>query len=109
MVWSGGRLARPMRYSRLLIAGVRGCELTGGECARAYWPIPSQQPTTPGSAMAFIYYLTQIQLDSGALQLLPAECERIGIRKPLVVTDAGVRAAGVLDQALAALGALPHA
>ena len=59
--------------------------------------------------MAFIYYLTQIQLDFGALKLLPAECERIGIRKPLVVTDAGVRAAGVLDQALAALGALPHA
>ncbi|WP_457329329.1 iron-containing alcohol dehydrogenase [Rhizobacter sp. P5_C2] len=59
--------------------------------------------------MAFIYYLTQIQLDFGTLKLLPAECERIGIRKPLVVTDAGVRAAGVLDQALAALGALPHA
>lgn len=59
--------------------------------------------------MAFIYYLTQIQLDFGAVKLLPAECERIGIRKPLVVSDAGVRAAGVLDQALAALGALPHA
>ncbi|NKI92286.1 iron-containing alcohol dehydrogenase [Rhizobacter sp. SG703] len=59
--------------------------------------------------MAFIYYLTQIQLDFGALALLPAECERIGIGKPLVVTDAGVRAAGVLDQALAALGTLPHA
>jgi 4-hydroxybutyrate dehydrogenase len=28
---------------------------------------------------------------------------------PLVVTDAGVRAAGVLDKALAALGDLPHA
>jgi len=59
--------------------------------------------------MAFIYYLTQIQLDFGAVKLLPAECERIGMRKPLVVTDAGVRAAGVLDQALAALGDLPHA
>lgn len=59
--------------------------------------------------MAFIYYLTQIQLDFGAVKLLPAECERIGIRKPLVVSDAGVRAAGVLDQALAALGDLPHA
>lgn len=59
--------------------------------------------------MAFIYYLTQIQLDFGAVKLLPAECERIGIRKPLVVSDAGVRAAGVLDQALSALGGLPHA
>ncbi len=59
--------------------------------------------------MAFINYLTQIQIDFGTIQLLPAECERIGIKKPLVVTDPGVRAAGVLDKALAALGALPHA
>ncbi len=59
--------------------------------------------------MAFIYYVTQIQLDFGAIALLPQECERSGIKKPLVVTDAGVRAAGVLDQALAALGGLPHA
>jgi alcohol dehydrogenase class IV len=59
--------------------------------------------------MAFINYLTQIHLDSGTVRLLPQECERIGIRRPLVVSDAGVRAAGVLDQALAALGDLPHA
>ncbi|WP_372528939.1 iron-containing alcohol dehydrogenase [Piscinibacter sp.] len=59
--------------------------------------------------MAFIYYVTQIQLEFGAVKLLPQECERVGMRRPLVVTDAGVRAAGVLDKALAALGALPHA
>ncbi len=59
--------------------------------------------------MAFINYVTQIQLDFGAVSLLPQECERTGMRKPLVVTDPGVRAAGVLDKALAALGALPHA
>ena len=59
--------------------------------------------------MAFINYITQIQLDFGAVKLLPQECERIGMRRPLVVTDAGVRAAGVLDKALAALGDLPHA
>lgn len=59
--------------------------------------------------MAFINYLTQIQIDFGAISMLPQECERIGMRKPLVVTDAGVRAAGVLDKALAALGKLPHA
>lgn len=59
--------------------------------------------------MAFINYITQIQLDFGAVKLLPQECERIGIRRPLIVTDAGVRAAGVLDKAIAALGALPHA
>ncbi|OYU98063.1 MAG: 4-hydroxybutyrate dehydrogenase [Burkholderiales bacterium PBB5] len=59
--------------------------------------------------MARILYLTQIDIDHGAVRGLPAECERLGLRKPLIVTDAGVRAAGVLDIALAALGNLPHA
>ena len=59
--------------------------------------------------MAFIYYITQVHLDFGAVRLLPQECERIGMQRPLVVTDPGVRAAGVLDKALAALGAVPYA
>lgn len=59
--------------------------------------------------MARIVYLTQIEIDHGAVRCLPEECQRVGMKKPLVVTDAGVRAAGVLDIALAALGALPHA
>ncbi len=59
--------------------------------------------------MARILYLTQIDIDAGAVRLLAGECQRVGIRKPLVVTDAGVRAAGVLQPALDALGNLPHA
>jgi alcohol dehydrogenase class IV len=59
--------------------------------------------------MALIQYLTQIQLASGAARLLPQECERVGMRRPLVVTDAGVRAAGVLDQALQGFGAAAQA
>lgn len=59
--------------------------------------------------MARILYLTQVEIDFGAVSLLAAECERVGIRKPLVVTDPGVRAAGVLQPALDALGGLPHA
>ena len=59
--------------------------------------------------MAHIQYLTQIHLDDGVAQLLPAECRRVGIERPLLVTDAGVRDAGVLAQAQAALGGLPHA
>ncbi|VTU16549.1 iron-containing alcohol dehydrogenase [Variovorax sp. RA8] len=55
--------------------------------------------------MALVNYITQIQIDFGAVQLLAQECERIGIRRPLVVTDAGVRAAGVLDRVTAHLGA----
>jgi hypothetical protein len=59
--------------------------------------------------MSRILYITQIEIDHGAVRQLPAECQRTGMQRPLVVTDAGVRAAGVLDKALAALGELPHA
>src|SRR3954470_5770355 len=59
--------------------------------------------------MALIYYVTQIQFDFGAIRLLRQECERVGISKPLIVTDAGVKAAGVLQKALDALPGLPVA
>src|SRR3954467_4656026 len=59
--------------------------------------------------MALIYYLTQVQFEFGAVRLLRQECERVGITRPLVVTDAGVKAAGVLQKALDALGDLPFA
>jgi 4-hydroxybutyrate dehydrogenase len=59
--------------------------------------------------MAQILYITNIQIDFGALAQLQVECERVGIRRPLIVTDAGVKAAGLLDQALAALAGLPSA
>ena len=53
--------------------------------------------------MSLIYYITQVQFDFGALQLLRQECERSGITRPLIVTDPGVVAAGIVDQALRAL------
>ena len=56
--------------------------------------------------MSFINYVTQIQIDFGAINLLKAECERVGISRPLIVTDAGVKAVGILDKALAALPGL---
>ncbi len=59
--------------------------------------------------MARILYLTQIEIDHGARRCLPEECQRVGMKKPLVVTYPCVRTAGVLDMALAALGDLPHA
>ncbi|MBP7453837.1 MAG: iron-containing alcohol dehydrogenase, partial [Ottowia sp.] len=59
--------------------------------------------------MALIQYLTQIEFDYGALAQLPAHCAWAGITRPLIVTDAGVRAAGVLQPVLDALGDLPHA
>ncbi len=57
--------------------------------------------------MAFIYYITQVQFDYGAVRLLKQECERVGITRPLIVTDAGVKAAGVLQKALDALPGMP--
>ena len=54
--------------------------------------------------MALINYITQIQFEFGAVGLLRQECERIGIRRPLIVTDRGVKAAGLIDTVLNALG-----
>lgn len=59
--------------------------------------------------MSQIFYITQIQFDFGALQTLASECQRVGISKPLIVTDAGVKAAGLLQKALDVLGSLPSA
>ena len=58
--------------------------------------------------MAFINYVTQIQFEFGAIALLAQECQRVGITRPLIVTDPGVKAAGILDKALAALGSIEH-
>ncbi len=59
--------------------------------------------------MALINYLTQVQFDFGAIKLLGQECERVGITRPLIVTDPGVQSAGLLDRALNALGPLSRA
>ncbi|MDI9333919.1 MAG: iron-containing alcohol dehydrogenase [Cytophagales bacterium] len=56
--------------------------------------------------MAFINYVTHIQFDFGAIALLKAECERVGITRPLIITDAGVKAAGILQKALDQLGGM---
>jgi 4-hydroxybutyrate dehydrogenase len=56
--------------------------------------------------MAVINYITTVQFDFGAVSLLRQECDRLGIAKPLVVTDRGVRAAGLLGRVLAQFGDL---
>ncbi|KFL50019.1 iron-containing alcohol dehydrogenase [Burkholderia pyrrocinia] len=53
--------------------------------------------------MSLISYITQIQFSLGAIRTLADECERVGIRRPLIVTDKGVRASGIVDIALQAL------
>jgi alcohol dehydrogenase class IV len=54
--------------------------------------------------MSLINYITHIQFEFGSIRLLKDECERIGIRRPLIVTDKGIKAAGIVDTALKALG-----
>src|SRR5207245_11313057 len=48
-----------------------------------------------GIIVALITYLTRIQFDFGALKLLDSELQLLGIRRPLIVTDKGVIAAGL--------------
>ena len=57
--------------------------------------------------MALIYYLTQIQFEFGTIKLLRQECDRVGISRPLIVTDPGVKAAGILQRTLDLLPGLP--
>jgi alcohol dehydrogenase class IV len=57
----------------------------------------------PENTMSLIFYITQVQFDFGAVRLLQKECERCSIQRPLIVTDQGVKAAGVLRKALDAL------
>jgi alcohol dehydrogenase class IV len=45
--------------------------------------------------MALITYLTRIQFEFGALKLLEQELQLLGIRRPLIVTDKGIIAAGL--------------
>jgi hypothetical protein len=59
--------------------------------------------------MALITYLTTIRLEEGTVRGLPQDLADVGIRRPMVVTDKGIRASGVLDAVLAAAPALAAA
>jgi 4-hydroxybutyrate dehydrogenase len=54
--------------------------------------------------MNTIQYLTTIHFDFGAVATLPAELGQLNIARPLVVTDEGVRQAGLVDRIVAAGG-----
>jgi len=57
--------------------------------------------------MAQMNYLTQCTFDFGALAQLPKVLKAHGVARPFVVTDPGLKANGLLDQLLTALGAAP--
>ena len=50
--------------------------------------------------MPTINYLTRIEFDFGAIAGLAAEIERMGLKRPLLVTDRGIAEAGILQRAL---------
>lgn len=52
--------------------------------------------------MSLITYLTRIQFERGAVCLLAEEIQLLGVSRPLIVTDRGVAAAGILDVVIAA-------
>lgn len=47
--------------------------------------------------MTLISYLTNITFDHGAVKTLGAEMEALGMKRPLIVTDKGLVAAGLID------------
>ncbi len=53
--------------------------------------------------MATIGDLTTTLFDFGAIKSLPTEMEALGIRRPLLVTDAGVQSVGIAEQLLSHL------
>ncbi|MBB3952834.1 iron-containing alcohol dehydrogenase [Aureimonas jatrophae] len=50
--------------------------------------------------MSLITYLTRIQFERGAVQLLAEELALLRVTRPLIITDKGVIAAGILDAVL---------
>jgi alcohol dehydrogenase class IV len=50
--------------------------------------------------MATINYLTTVHFDHGAIKGVSAECKRLGVSRPLIITDQGIRTSGVLNRLL---------
>lgn len=50
--------------------------------------------------VSFIQYIARIQFGFGAVAKLEDELDLLGVDKPMIITDAGVRAAGLLDLAI---------
>lgn len=57
--------------------------------------------------MALITYLTRIEFDEGAIARLPAILEGLGVARPLVVTDRGLVATGLVDRVCGLLATAP--
>ena len=59
--------------------------------------------------MALINYVTEVRFGAGTLAELKEVCGKLGITKPLIVTDKGVEAVGIVDKVQSVLGQQPAA
>ena len=57
--------------------------------------------------MGLISYLTRIQFETGAVKLIADELKLLRVKRPLIVTDKGLVAAGIVDHVVTA-GGLPR-
>ncbi|MBD0416737.1 iron-containing alcohol dehydrogenase [Oryzicola mucosus] len=48
--------------------------------------------------MPLIQFVNRVWFDAGATKRIGAELQRLGVKRPLVCTDRGIAAAGILDQ-----------
>ena len=48
--------------------------------------------------MSLICYITHVQFGFAAIQLLKSKCQRIGISRPFIVTNPGVKAASLIGR-----------
>jgi 4-hydroxybutyrate dehydrogenase len=58
--------------------------------------------------MALITYLTTVRFGFGVLAELPEDLAALGMERPLIVTDRGIAAAGLLERLYAVLGIRPR-
>ena len=57
--------------------------------------------------MPVLQYLTTTHFDFGAVKLLASELARLGVKRPMIATDKGVVAAGLIDRVLAPMAPRP--
>jgi alcohol dehydrogenase class IV len=58
--------------------------------------------------MALITYLTTVRFGFGVLAELPEDLTALGMERPLIVTDRGIAAAGLLERLHGVLGTRPR-
>src|SRR5206468_10886172 len=65
---------------------------------------PTSLPESPGLPVATFTFPNRILFGAGARGLLTSELGRLGVARPLIVTDSGLLASGLIGPVLALLG-----